>query len=279
MIKNLVLLIQGPINSISRKDDLQFDCKKLLEEKFNSYLANFNKIIISTWEKETLPEIYENKKKIIIIKSKLIFFKKQLDDSGIYNDGGSRQIETLFNIIKYIEDDSFILKIRTDMVFNLNKVLEEIKTNYNGNNMFFLGGREKWLDDVIFGANGKDFKEFSKNLKLIQHEKKNVHIKFFESLKKTKGINTNLYDDNKHFYFFSREISVSCKIRNINSFVKIKLCNPFFKLPRLLYSSYYFRKLFLKVLEYFFHMNIKNFKKNFIEEEKLAKHNHEYEDN
>ena len=42
-------------------------------------------------------------KKIIIIKSKLIFFKKQLDDSGIYNDGGSRQIETLFNIIKYKE--------------------------------------------------------------------------------------------------------------------------------------------------------------------------------
>lgn len=237
MHQKIILLIQGPINSIERSNKFNYDSIKNIKEIVEKN-KNIEKIILSIWENENIPDYIKRQKKIIVIKNKLINYPVSLDDHGIIHDGGCRQIETLYNALTYLEDNSMVIKIRTDLYIDLDLVISEINKKNNGKNLIFLGGKFFWLDDVLFSAQGDIFKSFVKNLKVFQNQKYSIHKKFYEAYLNMNNLNGNLEFSTDSINFFSKKITNLIKLRDKkNQLAKIKLYGSYFILKKMMHST------------------------------------------
>lgn len=245
MHQKIILLIQGPINSINRIDKYNFNTTENIKEIVEKN-KNIEKIILSTWENENIPDYIEKQKKFIVIKNKLINYPESLDGHGVVHDGGSRQIETLFNALPYLDDNSIVIKIRTDLYIDLNLVISEINKKNNGKNLIFLGGRYDWLDDVLFSAKGDIFKSFVKNLKVFQNQKDSIHEKFYKAYSNMNNLNGNLEFSTDLINFFSKKITNLIKLRDKkNQLPKVKLYGSYFIFKKMMHSSKLIAKVYL----------------------------------
>lgn len=125
--KNIDLIIHGPIYFKG------FDCNELINAQLENYGKNFNKIIITTWidQKKYISEKLLSKNIFIKYledpKSPRFYndFKPKDDDSKLA-DNTYRSFYAVYEGIKEAESE-FVIKIRTDLKIDLNKVINHFK--------------------------------------------------------------------------------------------------------------------------------------------------------
>ena len=175
----VALLIQGPLKSIGRtgkttsadlknlkpEDVASYDCRKSINILLKKYGYLFDQIILSTWDDEILEyeddsiEIYKFKKNKV----------PKLDDKSWINDPHVSKNNMflqfygcLYGVKKIRKNINYVIKIRTDIVINLQEIFNFLQTNYENDTILVpkFNSRGPWFEDLYFAGNLKIIKKF-----------------------------------------------------------------------------------------------------------------------
>tara|TARA_B100000161_G_scaffold260320_1_gene227186 strand:- start:59 stop:1033 length:975 start_codon:yes stop_codon:yes gene_type:complete len=173
------LLIQGPLLSIGRsgksesldrrginsKNIISYDTRKSLDIILKKYSHLFDQIVISTWNDET----YEYKKEKVEVykfnKSKVPKLPRLKSISNFHlsqNNMLNQYYGSFLGIKKFRSDIKFIIKTRTDLIVNLQKIYDFMKFNYEDNTILIpkINNKGAYLEDYYFAGSKKIIKSF-----------------------------------------------------------------------------------------------------------------------
>ncbi len=195
----VALLIQGPLKSVGRSgknacadlknleigDVVSYDCRKSIKKLLKKYGHLFNQIILSTWDDEILEyednsiEIYKfNKNKVPKLPDKW-----WINDSYVSKNNMFYQFYgCLFGLKKIRKDINYVIKIRTDLIINLQEIYDFLKENYEKDTILVpkFNSKGTYFEDLYFAG----------NMKIIR--------KFLESITKRDEQGTLSYHDSPH---------------------------------------------------------------------------------
>ena len=179
----VALLIQGPLKSVGRSgktacadlkdikpgDVVSYDCRKSIKLLLRKYGHLFNQIILSTWDDEILEyedksiEVYKfNKNKVPKLPD-----KSWINDPYISKNNMFYQFYgCLFGLKKVRKDINNIIKIRTDLIINLQEIYDFFKKNYEKDTILVPKFHSKgtYFEDLYFAGNMKIMRKFLESI-------------------------------------------------------------------------------------------------------------------
>lgn len=219
--KRIGLIIQGPMlssgvkgpllrdkNSIKEKNDknyVEFNCLKNVVKLAESGKKYFNYIVLSTWESDFDFVLLKNNFFDKIIISNEENFENIYIKNKIFNQNYKKQFHTIKMASNFLKDKDldFIVKIRTDLEIDIDKLYDECLYAISKNKTLINNGirsssRFLEIDDFIFGSKSDLFIKWMDNLVNIEFGKpagahSNLMISYLWTKYKSKSYLKNIH--------------------------------------------------------------------------------------
>lgn len=190
-MNKIALIIQGPIISSGVRGSILRDKNHLTDKNENTFIDYdcmdnvvklakngrnfFDYIVLSTWESEFNKKLSDNNYFDKVIFSNEDSFENVYIKHNIFNQNYKKQFHTLKVASDFLKDKDldFVVKIRTDLFINLEKLHQECLNALNNetiliNNNIRHKRRFLELDDFIFGSESNFFFNWMNNLLNIE---------------------------------------------------------------------------------------------------------------